>query len=218
MVMGGIFMTFMIEISADLISWHPKNSEKIFIYLLHFAQARLSWVQFSTKILIFFMNGFKQRYYKFYLVSFETFQSQTKYFEPLTGSKSDREEILKEAFTCQVPRNRKDNLNDSFHLRQTTVGHWHGSETLCSPPFCQEAKMWCSNKCADPFKTEEGKKMLVDFCEEKKGVVIKEFRLDKPEQLYTLVDDTSVNLKIIRLIRDPRSMLVSRNGYNQIVS
>jgi hypothetical protein len=68
-------------------------------------------------------------------------------------------------------------------LRQTTVGHWHGSETLCSPPFCQEAKMWCSNKCADPFKTEEGKKMLVDFCEEKKGVVIKEFRLDKPEQL-----------------------------------
>ena len=70
--------------------------------------------------------------------------------------------------------------------------------------------MWCSAKCADPFKAEEGEKMLVDFCEEKKGVVIKEFRLDKPEQLYELSDDASVSLKIIRLIRDPRSMLVSR--------
>ena len=54
--------------------------------------------------------------------------------------------------------------------------------------------------------------MLHEFCEEKKGVVVKEFRLDKPEQLYNLVDDTGVDLKIIRLIRDPRSMLVSRNG------
>ena len=64
----------------------------------------------------------------------------------------------------------------------------------------------------DPFVTEKGEKMLHEFCEEKKGVVVKEFRLDKPEQLYTLVDDTGVDLKIIRLIRDPRSMLVSRNG------
>ena len=54
--------------------------------------------------------------------------------------------------------------------------------------------------------------MLHEFCEEKKGVVVKEFRLDKPEQLYNLVDDTGVDLKIIRLIRDPRSMLVSRIG------
>ena len=134
-----------------------------------------------------------------------------KYFEPLTGSKGDLKEILKEAFSCQVPLNRKDNLMEHFHLK-ATVGHWFGSETLCSPPFCSESKMWCGNKCNYPFLTEEGKKTLIDFCEEKKGVAVKEFRLDKPEQLYKLVDDTTINLKIIRLIRDPRSMLVSRNG------
>jgi len=131
------------------------------------------------------------------------------YFEPLTGSKSDREEILKEAFTCKLPRNRKDNLQETFHLK-ATVGHWHGSETLCSPPFCSEGKMWCGNKCEDPFSSEKGEQMLIDFCKRKKGVAVKEFRLDEPEQLYKLVEDENVDLKIIRLIRDPRSMLVSR--------
>ena len=57
--------------------------------------------------------------------------------------------------------------------------------------------------------------MLVDFCERKKGVAVKEFRLDKPEQLYKLVEDENIDLKIIRLIRDPRSMLVSRNGFTK---
>ena len=55
--------------------------------------------------------------------------------------------------------------------------------------------------------------MLVDFCKRKKGVAVKEFRLDEPEQLYKLVEDKNVDLKIIRLIRDPRSMLVSRNVF-----
>ncbi|CAG5079780.1 Oidioi.mRNA.OKI2018_I69.PAR.g9366.t1.cds [Oikopleura dioica] len=69
--------------------------------------------------------------------------------------------------------------------------------------------MWCSEECPDPFKSAEGKDKLQQFCRDRKGVAIKDFRLEGPEELYELLDP-KYNLKIIRLVRDPRSMLVSR--------
>ena len=68
--------------------------------------------------------------------------------------------------------------------------------------------MWC-RKCPDPFKTPKREEKLIKFCKEKKGVAIKEFRLDGPEDLYHLLEP-EINLKIIRLVRDPRSMFLSR--------
>ena len=74
--------------------------------------------------------------------------------------------------------------------------------------------MWCQN-CPDPFKTEVGKEKLIQFCGEKKGVAIKEFRLDGPEDLYHLLMP-EINLKIIRLVRDPRSMFLSRRKLSKV--
>ena len=138
--------------------------------------------------------------------------SLRKYFEPLTGSLTDHTKILKEAYDCKIPRNRKNDHGISKHHLKLTIGHWFGSETLCSAPFCSTGKMWCSKECADPFKTAKGKNNLRRYCRERKGVAIKEFRLDGPEELYDLLDPKTYDLKIIRLVRDPRSMLVSRRS------
>ena len=74
--------------------------------------------------------------------------------------------------------------------------------------------MWCKS-CPDPFKSPEGEEKLVQFCGEKTGVAIKEFRLHGPEDLYHLLKP-EINLKIIRLVRDPRSMLLSRRKLGKV--
>ena len=72
-----------------------KNSKKFFRRnTLKIQKKAIEWTIFRNPVSKS-VHCNASRLYKFYLVSFETFQSQTKYFEPLTGSKSDREEILK---------------------------------------------------------------------------------------------------------------------------
>ncbi|XP_073515677.1 carbohydrate sulfotransferase 5-like [Phyllobates terribilis] len=98
----------------------------------------------------------------------------------------------------------KRNLSNLFH--------WEASRALCSPPACSSFSRTdivdetaCKKTCGQcPFQKVE------DTCTTYSHIVLQEFRIFDLSVLYSLLNDPSMNLKILHVVRDPRAIARSR--------
>ncbi|XP_041795215.1 carbohydrate sulfotransferase 6 [Chelmon rostratus] len=89
---------------------------------------------------------------------------------------------------------------------------WSHSRALCSPPVCPltprnefSNQTLCSQTC-DAL----GLRVVEEACSTYSHVVLKEVRFFELESLYPLLQDPSLDLRIIHLVRDPRAVVRSR--------
>ncbi|XP_043937413.1 carbohydrate sulfotransferase 5-like [Protopterus annectens] len=108
------------------------------------------------------------------------------------------------AFNSYIPSEDRNNLH---------LFGWGLSRALCSRPACNAfsrtyitSEDICTKACGTyPLNKIE------EVCQTYSHIVLKEVRLCSLEPLYSLLNDPSLNLKIIHLVRDPRAVLNSRN-------
>ncbi|KAJ3596641.1 hypothetical protein NHX12_003045 [Muraenolepis orangiensis] len=88
---------------------------------------------------------------------------------------------------------------------------WTQSRALCSPPACsyspREDPAQCSRHC-----DTRGLRGAEEACRTHSHVVLKEVRFLELESLYPLLQDPSMDLRIIHLVRDPRAVVFSREN------
>ncbi|XP_053126358.1 carbohydrate sulfotransferase 6-like [Hemicordylus capensis] len=105
-------------------------------------------------------------------------------------------------FDAYMPRKR--NVSDLFQ--------WAVSRALCTDPACEyfqrteiTSESACKTLCGKyPFSKVE------EACKTYSHIVLKEVRFFDLKVLYPLLNDPSLNLKIIHLVRDPRAVVKSR--------
>ncbi|KAM4017296.1 carbohydrate sulfotransferase 5-like isoform 1-T1 [Anomaloglossus baeobatrachus] len=98
----------------------------------------------------------------------------------------------------------QEKLSDLFH--------WESSRALCSPPACTSFSRTdivdetsCKKMCGQwPFQKVE------DTCITYSHIVLQEYRIFDLSVLYSLLNDPSINLKILHVVRDPRAIAISR--------
>ncbi|KAG7521746.1 carbohydrate sulfotransferase 1-like [Solea senegalensis] len=91
------------------------------------------------------------------------------------------------------------------------------SQSLCSPPVCKvpqgpheqslvlNDERECKKRCG-PLSMP----LASDACRAKRHTAIKTVRIPQISDLRTLIEDPTLNLKVIQLVRDPRGILASR--------
>lgn len=89
---------------------------------------------------------------------------------------------------------------------------WSYSRALCSPPACpltphgeMSDQLECQKKC-----DSRGLQGAKNACDIHSHVVLKAVRFFEIESLYPLLQDPSLDLRIIHLVRDPRAVTRSR--------
>ncbi|KAK3564858.1 hypothetical protein QTP86_030431, partial [Hemibagrus guttatus] len=90
---------------------------------------------------------------------------------------------------------------------------WSHSRALCSPPACPPLSMehttlqipQCEGHC-----DVSGLGRAQEACHNYSHVVLKEVRFFELESLYPLLQDPSIDLRILHLVRDPRAVFRSR--------
>lgn len=100
----------------------------------------------------------------------------------------------------------------SHAINKSQLFQWETSRALCSPPACYAfsrddviPQLQCRKFCPHyPFDT------IQEACKTYNYIVIKEVRLFDLKVLYPLLQDPSLNLKILHLVRDPRAVFQSR--------
>lgn len=118
-------------------------------------------------------------------------------------------DLIRSVFHCDM------SVFDAYMPRQRTKSHlfqWETSRALCSPPACYAfnrndiiPQLRCKEFCAKyPFDT------IQKACESYNHIVVKEVRFFDLKVLYPLLEDPSLNLKILHLVRDPRAIFQSR--------
>ncbi|XP_030053342.1 carbohydrate sulfotransferase 6 [Microcaecilia unicolor] len=121
--------------------------------------------------------------------------------------------LLRSIFQCDMSAlepylNKNPSISDLFM--------WYKNRALCSLPVCS---------AFGPFDINEEKrcrlecqnsdfKLIEETCKSYKHIVIKVVRFQDLKALYSLLQDPSLNLKIIHLVRDPRAVLNSREHVN----
>ncbi|XP_060109863.1 carbohydrate sulfotransferase 4 [Heteronotia binoei] len=118
-------------------------------------------------------------------------------------------DLVRSVFKCDM------SVFDAYmseQRNQTALFQWEASRALCSPPACssfQRSDIISQGAC----KTLCGKYpflKVAQACKTYSHVVLKEVRFFSLRVLYSLLDDPSLNLKIIHLVRDPRAVFRSR--------
>lgn len=118
-------------------------------------------------------------------------------------------DVFRSVFQCDLsgieaflPENH--NVSDVFM--------WSHSRALCSPPACSltprgemSDQPECLKKCA-----ARGLQGAKNACDTYSHVVLKSVRFFELESLYPLLQDPTLNLRIIHLVRDPRAVARSR--------
>ncbi|XP_053548640.1 carbohydrate sulfotransferase 5-like [Bombina bombina] len=118
-------------------------------------------------------------------------------------------DLIRSVFLCDMSvfdayMTGKRNVSDLFQ--------WAVSRALCSFPACNSYtrdditnEMSCKKKCGKyPFSKIE------EACKTYSHIVLKEVRFFDLKVLYPLLNDPSLNIKILHLIRDPRAVVKSR--------
>lgn len=89
---------------------------------------------------------------------------------------------------------------------------WSQSRALCSPPACALSPRDRPN---DPTECRQhcdsrGLQGAEEACRSYSHVVLKEVRFFELESLYPLLQDPTLDLRIVHLVRDPRAVVFSR--------
>ncbi|KAG7245322.1 hypothetical protein INR49_028158, partial [Caranx melampygus] len=115
-------------------------------------------------------------------------------------------DLLRSVFQCDF------SVMDSYLERNRSMFMWSQSRALCSPPACsltprnQFSDMdRCQEMCPAPSMQEVEK-----ACHTYSHVVLKVVRVLELESLYPLLQDPSLDFRIIHLVRDPRAVFRSR--------
>ncbi|XP_014797884.1 PREDICTED: carbohydrate sulfotransferase 4 [Calidris pugnax] len=120
-------------------------------------------------------------------------------------------DLVRSVFLCDM------SVFDAYMSSERTKSdlfQWETSRALCSPPACDtfsrsdiisavNCKILCSKY---PFSKVE------EACKTYSHIVVKEVRFFDLKVLYPLLNDPSLNLKIIHLVRDPRAVFRSREN------
>nr|DBA16859.1 TPA: hypothetical protein GDO54_002387 [Pyxicephalus adspersus] len=118
-------------------------------------------------------------------------------------------DLLRSVFHCDM------SVYDAYMPEQKNKSHlfqWETSRALCSPPACYSfersdiiPQLSCKVLCAKyPFDT------IQKACKTYNHIVVKEVRIFDYKVLYPLLQDPSLNLRILHLVRDPRAIFQSR--------
>ncbi|XP_056381812.1 carbohydrate sulfotransferase 5-like isoform X3 [Hyla sarda] len=118
-------------------------------------------------------------------------------------------DLVRSAFLCDM------SVFDAYMPKERNVSslfQWPVSRALCTVPACKffprdeiTNEMSCKTLCGKyPFHNIE------QACTTYSHVVIKEVRFFDLKVLYPLLNDPSLNLKILHLVRDPRAVAKSR--------
>ncbi|XP_056137242.1 carbohydrate sulfotransferase 6 [Lampris incognitus] len=98
------------------------------------------------------------------------------------------------------------------HHNVSSLFMWSHSRALCSPPACSltprnqfSNQTECSQRC-----DATGLQGVEEACHSYSHVVLKEVRFFELESLYPLLQDPSLDLRVIHLVRDPRAVVRSR--------
>ncbi|KAM7003308.1 carbohydrate sulfotransferase 6 [Tautogolabrus adspersus] len=118
-------------------------------------------------------------------------------------------DLLRSVFQCDLSV-MEAYLPENHNV--STLFMWSHSRALCSPPACPltprnefSNQTWCKQAC-----DARGLQWAQDACGTYSHVVLKEVRFFELESLYPLLQDPSLDLRIIHLVRDPRAVLKSR--------
>ncbi|XP_023253192.1 carbohydrate sulfotransferase 6-like [Seriola lalandi dorsalis] len=118
-------------------------------------------------------------------------------------------DLFRSLFQCDF------SVMDSYlpeHYNVSNLFMWSHSRGMCSPPACSltprdqfSNQAQCSKTC-----DARGLQAVEEACGTYSHVVLKEVRFFELESLYPLLQDPSLDLRIIHLVRDPRAVLRSR--------
>lgn len=119
-------------------------------------------------------------------------------------------DLMHRTFLCDL------SVMDAYmpvHYNISNVFMWSHSRALCSPPACPtpppsltSTQIPSCNKLCDVVGLERA----AQACHTYSHVVLKEVRFFELESLYPLLQDPSLNLRILHLVRDPRAVFRSR--------
>ncbi|XP_071345926.1 carbohydrate sulfotransferase 6 isoform X2 [Trachinotus anak] len=118
-------------------------------------------------------------------------------------------DLLRSLYQCDL------SVMESYleeHYNVSSLFMWSHSRAVCSPPACP---LTPRNQFSDEtrcFQTCDavGLQGVEEACGTYSHVVLKEVRFFELESLYPLLQDPSLDLRIIHLVRDPRAVLRSR--------
>ncbi|XP_034734546.1 carbohydrate sulfotransferase 6 [Etheostoma cragini] len=118
-------------------------------------------------------------------------------------------DLLRSVFQCDL------SVMEAYLLEQHNVSSlfmWSHSRALCSPPACPLTPRNQFSNQTRCFQTcdARGLQAVEDACGTYSHVVLKEVRFFELESLYPLLQDPSLDLRIIHLVRDPRAVVRSR--------
>lgn len=118
-------------------------------------------------------------------------------------------DLLRSVFQCDF------SVMEAYLPEQYNVSSlfmWSHSRALCSPPACPLTPRNRFSNQTQCFQTCDamGLQRVEEACGTYSHVVLKEVRFFELESLYPLLQDPSLDLRIIHLVRDPRAVVRSR--------
>nr|XP_005163224.1 uncharacterized protein LOC100170782 isoform X1 [Danio rerio] len=126
-------------------------------------------------------------------------------------------DTIRSIFQCDM------SVMDSYIRQPQNISNlfmWSHSRALCSPPACLQTprdqisiEQDCKKHCG-----KSNLKLAESACQSYSHVVLKEVRFFELESLYSLLQDPTLNVRIIHLVRDPRAVFRSRDrSYKALV-
>ncbi|TRY85902.1 hypothetical protein DNTS_020915 [Danionella cerebrum] len=118
-------------------------------------------------------------------------------------------DTIRSIFQCDM------SVMDSYIRKPQNISNlfmWSHSRALCSPPACFQTPRTEISKEQDCKKNcgKSDLKLAEAACRTYSHVVLKEVRFFELESLYPLLQDPTLDVRIIHLVRDPRAVLRSR--------